>query len=131
MRLILFISLAFVSNSAISQHYDAGCIESIKEGTFYADIEGIDDYVVVRKKSKQVETCSFDGRKATMTLKIEWTGVTTYRLTPTKYKNFPKNYPVDYNPIDVTVIGCNSEYFTTHVQVGERTIEGRYYFSPE
>lgn len=131
MRILVLAILIVVSHFSIGQHYDAGCIESIKEGTFYADIDGIDDYVVVRTKKKQIETCSFNGKKAIMTLKIEWTGVTTYRITPTNYKNFPKNYPVDYNPIDVTVIGCNSEYFTTQVVVEERTIQGRYYFNEE
>ena len=127
---VVIVTVLFVSIS-YGQSYDAKCIARTVEGTFYAEVKGIDDYVVIRKKKKQIETCTFNGELATMVLKVDWMSATNYRITPIKYKNFPKNYPVDYEPIDVTIIGCNDEFFTTQVKVGERIIEGKYFFNEE
>lgn len=129
MRLFSFVILILVSTNIHAQFYDAGCIERTKEGTFYGDEEVARDYVVVRKRNKQTESCMLNGKTAKMTLKIDWTGVTTYTITPTKYSNFPSDYPRSYEPIDVTIIGCKQEYYTIQVNVDGQTLETKFYFS--
>ena len=105
-KLLLFCIIPLMFGSLSAQKFND--LNNFKTGTFLGLEDGrvIDDYVIVRKKKRQIET--YNKGKSKIISKIAWQTDRTFTLTTIKHVNVGKGCDKIGSIAYFTITNCNN-----------------------